>query len=74
MIITETVTINGKEYTRTTSDENRYVVRDGVSYAEAIDPLNSGREYTEGEYIETEDGEATAEDYEAALAEFGVSV
>lgn len=74
MIITETVTINGKEYTRTVSDDNRYVVRDGVSYAEAIDPLNSGREYTEGEIIETEDGEATTEDYEAALAEFGVSV
>ena len=57
MIITEIVTINGKEYQRTYSDENRYVVRDGVEYGEAIDPLNSGREYTEGDFMPIEEPE-----------------
>lgn len=57
MIITEIVTINEKEYQRTYSDENRYVVRDGVEYGEAIDPLNSGREYTEGDLIPVEETE-----------------
>ena len=42
MIIIETVTINGKDYTRTYSDEGRFVVRDGVEYGEAIDPIDSG--------------------------------
>ncbi len=55
MIIVETVTINGKEYQHTYSDENRYVVRDGVAYSDAIDPINSGRTYTEGDLIETTD-------------------
>ena len=48
MIKTETVTINGKEFIRTYSDENRYVVRDGVAYSEAVDPAEFGRTYTEG--------------------------
>lgn len=52
MIVTETVTINGGTFTRTYSDAGRFVVRDGVSYEEAIDPLNSGRAYTEGEIMD----------------------
>lgn len=53
MIVTETIEINGNEYQRTYSDENRYVVRDGKQYCEAIDPVNSGRTYTEGDLMET---------------------
>lgn len=74
MIITEQVTIRGRAYIRTVSDAGRYVVRDGVAYAEAVDPVDSGRTYTEGDVIPVEDAEASAADYEAALAEFGVNV
>ena len=51
-IKTETFYINGREFTRTYSDSNRYVVRDGVSYTEANDPAEFGRTYTEGDLIE----------------------
>ena len=54
MIITEKVNIRNRDFIRTTSDEGRYVVRDGVSYSEAIDPLESGRVYTEGEVMPEE--------------------
>lgn len=53
MIVTEEKTINGKTFIRTYSDAGRYVVRDGVEYAEAIDPAHLGRTYTEGNPIET---------------------
>ena len=59
MIITDTKTINGIDYKRTVSDSNRYVVRGGVSYAEAIDPIDSGREYTEGDEMEQPEQEVT---------------
>lgn len=49
MIKTETMTIRGKEFIRTYSDSGRYVVRDGVEYAEASDPASLGRTYTESE-------------------------
>ena len=47
MIIVETVIINGTEYQRTYSDIGMKIERDGVRYDEAIDPMGSGREYTE---------------------------
>lgn len=59
-IITETYEINGRSFTRTYSDEHRYVVRDGEAYEEANDPTEFGRTYEEGEKIEyyTEEAEA----------------
>ena len=51
MIQTESITINGKLFVRTYSDEGKYVVRDGVSYEEAVDPADKGRTYSEGDYI-----------------------
>lgn len=48
MIKTEMIVINGNQYIRTYSDKC-HVERDGVQYAEAVDPLNSGREYIETE-------------------------
>jgi len=60
MIKTETITINGRELTRTWSDAGYYVVRDNISYEEAIDPPELGRTYTEGELIPDED--TTAEE------------
>ena len=49
MIIVEKVYIDGVEFNRTYSDDNRYVVRDGISYDEALDPSEFNRTYTEGE-------------------------
>lgn len=46
MIYTETITNNDKQFTRTYSD-TCMVTRDGVEYDEAIDPIDSGRVYTE---------------------------
>ena len=50
-IIVEHLTLNNKEFTHTYSDENRYVVRDGISYIEAYDPASTNRTYTEGDMI-----------------------
>lgn len=61
MIRTETLTIDNREFTRTYSDSGRYVVRDGISYEEAVDPAELGRTYTEGELILADD--PTEEDY-----------
>ncbi len=47
MIKTEIVTIKGKKYNRTYSSEGYMIERDCVQYSEAIDPIGSGREYTE---------------------------
>lgn len=75
MIVKTTKTINGVEYDYTYSDANMMIERNGARYSEAIDPLNSGREYTEtDEPIETISDEATETDYQNALAEFGVEV
>lgn len=78
-IVTETYELNGRQFTRTYSDANRYVVRDGVSYSEANDLSEFGRTYTEGDLLPEKErtvdpDDATAEDYEAALSELGVSV
>lgn len=54
MIIQEHFDINGRDFIRTYSDANRYVVRDGIEYSEACDPAEFGRTYTEGNIIEDE--------------------
>lgn len=51
MIKTEILTINNVEFTRTYSDSGHYVVRDGISYEEAIDPTDLSRTYEEGHVI-----------------------
>lgn len=62
MIRTETYMLGDREFTRTYSDANRYVVRDGVEYSEANDPSEFGRVYTEGELMPPEDIAAQAEE------------
>lgn len=79
MIIQEHFDVNGRDFIRTYSGSGRYVVRDGVEYSEANDPAEFGRTYTEGELITREEweddpNEATAEDYEQALADLGVKL
>lgn len=65
-IKSENVTIHDEPFVRTYSDEGRFVVRDGIAYREAIDPVEyaSVRTYVEGDLIPTE--EPTDEDYAAA--------
>ena len=46
MIQTETVTIGGRQSRRTYSDAYK-IARAGVEYDEAIDPVDTDREYTE---------------------------
>ena len=55
MIQTQTITIGGQEFTKTYSDDNRFVVRDGVSYSEAVDPAEFNRVYTEGDVMPDEE-------------------
>lgn len=76
MIITEKVTIRNRDFIRTYSDEGRYVVRDGVSYSEAIDPIGTGRVYTEGDIMPEEandmtEVEAKAKAYDILMGEEG---
>lgn len=47
MIRVEKVTIYGAEFTRTYSDDGMMISRDGEMYSEAIDPIGTGRKYTE---------------------------
>lgn len=51
MIKIETITINGRTLVRTYSDANRMIQQDstGNIYSEAVDPVGSGRTYTETE-------------------------
>ena len=55
MIIKETINIRGTDYIKCYSDSGKYIERDGVRYSEAIDPIDSEREYTESEYDLEED-------------------
>lgn len=67
MIKSETITINGRTFVRTYSDANRMIRQDstGVVYAEAYDPADSGRTYSEtDEEIPTE---ADSADYKTAF-------
>lgn len=55
MIIVENIVINNKEFTYTYSNANCYVVRDGIEYSEAYDPVEFGRTYTEGNLMSEEE-------------------
>lgn len=53
MIVQTTKEINGVLYDYSYSDSGYMIERDGAKYSEAVDPLNSNREYTEtDEFIE----------------------
>ena len=68
MIIQTTKEINGVLYDCTYSDSGYMIERDGARYSEAIDPLDSGRLYTEtDEPIDVGTKEETVEDYKAAI-------
>ena len=70
MIVTEIINIDGRKLTRAYSDSGYYIERDGAMYSEAVDPLDSGRTYTETETpIETPEmtTEERLQDAETAL-------
>lgn len=75
MIVTEyyKTRADGVELYRTFSDKGMMIERDGVRYSDAIDPVGSGRVYTETD-VPIETGEAEEADYQAALREMGVEV
>jgi hypothetical protein len=73
MIVTEILTISGKEFLRTYSDSGYRIKKTGTDevYDEAIDPVDSGRTYTEtdepiAEYI-TDETEAKARAYDILM-------
>ena len=73
MIIQTTKEINGVVYDYAYSDSGYMIERDGVRYSEAVDPLDSGRVYTEtDEPIDVGTKEETVEDYKSALQILGV--
>ena len=73
MIIQTTKEINGVVYDYAYSDSGFMIERNGVRYSEAVDPIDSGRVYTEtDEPVEVGTKEATEEDYKAALKILGV--
>jgi len=47
MVIQTNVTINGVNYIKSYSDQGMMIERDGIKYAEALDPLGSDRTYVE---------------------------
>ena len=55
MIVQEHFLVGERDFIRTYSDSNRYVVRDGVEYSEACDPAEFGRTYIEGELMPVDD-------------------
>ena len=58
MIHTETVTIIGKQYRHTYSD-TKMLLRDGIEYEDAIDPIDAETVYEESD---TPLGDLTAEE------------
>lgn len=73
MIITEKKTLYGREFIHTYSDSGYQIKQDGtgIVYDDAIDPVDSGRTYTEtdepiAEYI-TDETEAKARAYDILM-------
>ena len=67
MIITEQITINNRQFTKTYSDSGYMIERDGAQYSEAIDPAEFGRTYTETDIPIEGEGESEVEQKAAAF-------
>ncbi len=74
MIVTEQLTINDRQFTKTYSDSGFMVERDGAQYSEAIDPAEFGRTYTETDIPIEGEGDLTVTDALEMLSEMGVDV
>ena len=51
MLITELIEMNDTTYIHNYSDKGLFIERDGIKYAEAIDPVGTDRIYTETEEV-----------------------
>ena len=69
MIVQERYIEGERALIRTYSDSGRYVMRDGIAYAEAVDPAETGRVYTEGDIMPDDEADLA----EAARILLGVS-
>lgn len=69
MVVTKNVMLGTKAFFYTYSDAGFYIERDGALYEEAYDVEE--KVYTESSVLI--EGAAESEDYEAALAQLGVS-
>ena len=58
MIKVEQIDIGGRSYAKTYSDSGFMIMRDGKYYSEAIDPLRTGRLYTETDMLIEKEEEA----------------
>ena len=67
MIVTEQLTINDRQFTKTYSDSGFYIERDGAQYSEAIDPAEFGRTYTETDIPIEGEGKSDTEQKAAAF-------
>ena len=74
MIVTEQITINDRQFTKTYSDSGYMIERDGAQYSEAIDPAEFGRTYTETDIPIEGEGDLTVTDALEMLSEMGVDV
>ena len=76
MIITEIVTINGRQFVYTHSDDGMKIERDGIEYDEAYDPIDTGRVYTETTHIietVTEDIEELKQKYAEVVQKYNIA-
>ena len=66
MLITEIVTIDGRQFVYNHSDEDYFIERDGVMYSEAYDPIEFQNEriYTETSIKIQEKSDETEEEIE----------
>ena len=66
MLITEIVTIDGRQFVYNHSNENYLIERDGVMYSEAYDPIEFQNEriYTETSIKIQEESNETEEEIE----------
>ena len=71
MIITETITINGKEFTRNYSDVGYMIQKVGTEeiYSEAVDPINSGRAYVETDILTETNEEFSDSEFRSMVEE-----
>lgn len=51
MIVSEIAKINGKEFKKQKSDSGFYLLRNAILYVEAVDPIDSDREYRETDVL-----------------------
>ncbi len=74
MIVTEQLTINDRQFTKTYSGSGFMVERENMQYSEAIDPVELGRTYTETDIPIEGEGDLTVTDALEMLSEMGVNV